>query len=109
MAKHEVQKKEDSSSKMSYKMGSYQKTRFASVTKDATSHEDWIAGFSSVTENTSSLEELREEFATIIEGISNLDYWSTYEVEDSNLYLLCVTVMHLDVGGWDTSLTKREC
>jgi hypothetical protein len=46
----------------------------------------------------------------VIEGVTNLDYfWNTYEVVDTKIYILCETVVHPDVEGWDASLAKREC
>jgi hypothetical protein len=57
-----------------------------------------------------TMTEFIEPFSTVTEGVASLDYfWNTNEVVYLELYLLCATIMHPYVGGWDTSLTKSEC
>jgi hypothetical protein len=84
------------------------------VTKDGISETDWKIRdgdeWSETVVTYLMLEpELTDPFSIVIEGVASLDYWSTNEVVDPNLYLLCAIVVHLGVGGWDTSLSKMEC
>jgi hypothetical protein len=74
---------------MSSRMGSCQTTGFSSVTEDATSQEDWREGFSSVTE-----------------GATNQTDWREVVVEDP---VWETELLPGDDGGWNASLTKREC
>jgi hypothetical protein len=78
----------------------------ASITEGATSEVDWTTGFALVTE-------FMDPFATVTKGLASQEDWSADEVADpmqeTELFLLCQTVVYPDVGGWNTSLAKREC
>jgi hypothetical protein len=85
------------------------------VTEDATNQIDWTTREIDQSEWSETmvidLMEIKftDPFDTVTEGVPSLDYWSTYEVVDPYLYLLCAIVVHIYVGGWDISLAKREC
>jgi hypothetical protein len=74
---------------MSSRMGSCQTTRFDSMTEDASSHEKW-----------------RVVFASAIEEAANQMDWRAVVVED---LVLETKLLPGDDGGWNASLTKREC
>jgi hypothetical protein len=53
--------------------------------------------------------EFDDPFDIVTEGVAILEYWTKYEVEYADPYLLCAKMVHPYVGGWDTPLAKREC
>jgi hypothetical protein len=52
-------------------------------------------------------------FVSVTEGAANQEDWSAVVVADPvhvvELLPVWETEIHLDVGGWNTSLAKREC
>jgi hypothetical protein len=95
-ARQEALKKETSKSNVSSMEDPFVTIGFASVTEDAASHEDWRAGFALVTE-----------------GAVGQDDWSAVVVADAideaESLPVWETKVHSYVGGWNTSLAKREC
>jgi len=66
-----------------------------SVTKEAANQEDWREGFASVTEGASNQE---DGGATVVADV----------VQETKTLPVWETETHPDVGGWNTSLAKRE-
>jgi hypothetical protein len=68
-----------------------------------------------VTNNAASqidVTEFTEPFAAMTKGVASLDYQSTNEEAGHPGFgreMLLVLEVHPTNGGWDTSLTKREC
>jgi hypothetical protein len=66
-----------------------------------------------VIEDAASQEEWRVGLASVTEGASNQEYWSVAVVADAVQEIKSFPVweieVHPDDGGWNTSLTKREC
>jgi hypothetical protein len=86
---------------------------FASITERAASEADWTAGFVSLTEGTDSQVDLTAGIASMREGAASQEDWSAVVVADpvqkTELLPVWETKVHLDDGGWNTSLAKREC
>ena len=104
-ARQEALKQESSKSNVSSIEDPFDTTRFTSMTEGATSQVDWTTRFSSVTKDATNQEDWREGFSLVIEGETSQEDWSAVLVAD----LVWEIEILLCDGGWNTSLTKREC
>jgi hypothetical protein len=95
-ARQEAQKREASRSCMSSQEDPCLFNRSCFVTEEATNQEDWRAGFASVTEGATS----QEDWSAVVVADP---------VQETELLPVWETEVHPDVGGWNTSLAKREC
>jgi hypothetical protein len=55
------------------------------------------------------MEDSREIFYSVTERESGQEDWSEFVLEEIESLQVRDTNLHLDDGGWDISLTNREC